>query len=175
MITVPFEKRLIMLGSDNDELYDRKSIKDAVKNFRFSSDPAELEREFNKLESVPHNCFGCVDTSTMRIAHEFFSANWLAGGRSNDSLFKETFDRYYVTDGRLTSLVYRIDYYAFMLGTGEYLGDTEDIFGNDDHRRLLIATRKDEISEMFLNFLNDRISNCIMPDYTELDLDDIIL
>lgn len=175
MITVPFEKRLIMLGSDNDELYDRKAIKEGVKNFRFSSDPAELEREFKKLELVPHNCFGCVDTRTMCISHDFFTASWIAGGRTNDSLFKETFDKYYVTEGRMTTLVYRIDYYAFMSGTGEYLGDTEDIFGDNEHYRHLIETQKDEISGMLLNFLNDRISNCVMSDYTELDLDDIIL
>lgn len=174
-IEIPFNKRIILVGGD----YDAKdSIKSAMKNFRFSPDPGELEAEYRKmLQLADHSGFGCTsyESITVNARNKYiWEADWIAGGSLNPSLYTEKIDGYYVRGGRMTSMYINTEYYGFMLGTGEWLFDIEDIFGNEEEYRYLIAhTTYKDMSDIFLNRLHKAYESVTATDY--IAIDDILL
>lgn len=174
-IDIPFNKRIVLVGGD----YDAKdSIKSAMKNFRFSPDPGELEAEYRKmLQTSDHNGFGCVNYDSIKVDernNHIWEANWLAGGSLDPRLYTEIIDGYYVRGGRMATKYIKTEYYGFMLGTGEWLFDSEDLFGTEEEYSYLQAhkTYKD-ISDIFLDKLHKAYESVTTMDYTELD--DILL
>ena len=174
-IEIPFNKRIVLLGGD---YVNKDSIKSAMRNFRFSPDPEELAKEYRKmLHSANHNGFGCTSYESIKANERnnyIWEADWIAGGSLNPSLFTEKFDGYYVCGGRMTSMYINTEYYSFMLGTGEWLFDSEDLFGTEEEYRYLIehSTYKD-ISDIFLDRLHKAYESATATDYIELD--DILL
>lgn len=171
---VPFNKRIVLLGGDCP---DKDSIKSAIKNFRFNPDPEELKKEYQKLLQSNHSGFGCVNYESIKIDGRnsyIWEGDWIAGGGLNSNLYTEKFDGYYVCGGRMTSMYINIEYYAFMLGTGEWLFDTEDLFGNEEEYRY-ITTHKTykEISDIFMDRLHKAYDAATMIDY--INIDDILL
>lgn len=174
-INIPFNKRIVLVGGEID---CKDSIKSAMKNFRFSPDPGELEQEYRKMSrSANGNGFGCTSYDSIKINERnqyIWEADWIAGGSLNPNLYTENIDGYYVRGGRMTSMYYHTEYYGFMLGTGEWLFDTEDLFGNEEEYRYLIAhkTHK-EISDIFLDRLHKAYESATTIDY--INIDDILL
>lgn len=174
-INIPFNKRIVLVGGYFDA---KDSIKSAMKNFRFSPDHYELEKEYQKmLQTCDHNGFGCTgyDSIKANAQNEYiWEADWIAGGSLNPSLYTEKIDGYYVRGGRMTTMYINTEYYGFMLGTGEWLFDTEDLFGTEEEYSYLIShkTYKD-ISEIFLDRLHKAYESVTATDY--IAIDDILL
>lgn len=180
-IYIPFNKRIVLIGGDFDA---KDSIKSAMKNFRFSPDPGELEAEYRKMLRVAdHSGFGCTSYDSIKANAQnkcIWEADWIAGGSLNPSLYTEKIDGYYVRGGRMTSMYINTEYYGFMIGTGEWLFDTEDLFGTEEEYRYLI-TRKYQtehetykaVSDIFLDRLHKAYESATATDY--IAIDDILL
>lgn len=174
-IYIPFNKRIVLVSGEFDA---KDSIKSAMKNFRFSPDPGELEAEYRKMLRVAdHSGFGCTSYDSIKANAEnnhIWEADWIAGGSLNSSLYTEKIDGYYVRGGRMTSMYINTEYYGFMLGTGEWLFDSEDLFGNEEEYRYLIAhTTYKAMSDIFLDRLHKAYESATATDY--IALDDILL
>lgn len=172
---IPFNKRIVLIGGEFDA---KDSIKSVMKNFRFSPDPGELEAEYQKMLRVAvHSGFGCTSYDSIKANAEnnhIWEADWIAGGSLNPSLYTEKIDGYYVRGGRMTSMYINTEYYGFMLGTGEWLFDSEDLFGNEEEYRYLLAhTTYKEISNIFLDKLHKAYESATAADY--IAIDDILL
>lgn len=175
MIDIPFNKRIVLVGG---EFEAKDSIKSAMKNFRFSPEPSELKAEYRKmLQSANSNGFGCTSYDSIKADAEnnyIWQADWIAGGSLNPSLYTEKFDGYYVRGGRMTTMYINTEYYGFMLGTGEWLFDTEDLFGTEgEYKYLLAHTTYKEISDIFLDKLHKAYESATATDY--IAIDDILL
>lgn len=174
-IEIPFSKRIVLLGGDQE---NKDSIKSAMKNFRFSPNPDELAKEYRKmLHTANSNGFGCTSYESIKANERnnyIWEADWIAGGNVNPSLYTEKISGYYVCGGRMTSMYINTEYYSFMLGTGEWLFDTEDLFGTEEEYRYLIehSTYKD-ISDIFLDRLHKAYESVTATDY--ISIDDILL
>lgn len=174
-IDIPFNKRIVLVGG----YYDAKdSIKSAMKNFRFSPDPGELEAEYKKmLRLSDHTEFGCTryESITAPEPNYIWEADWIAGGNVNPSLYTEKIDGYYVRGGRMiTMYINSSEYYGFMLGTGEWLFDTEDLFGTEGEYKYLIEHKMyKDISDIFLDRLHKAYESATATDY--IAIDDILL
>lgn len=174
-INIPFSKRIVLVGGYFDA---KDSIKSAMKNFRFSPDRYELEKEYQKmLQTCDHGGFGCTsyDSIKANAQNEYiWEADWIAGGSLNPSLYTEKIDGYYVRGGRMTTMYINTEYYGFMLGTGEWLFDIEDLFGTEEEYSYLLShkTYKD-ISEIFLDRLHKAYESVTATDY--IAIDDILL
>ena len=180
-IYIPFNKRIVLVGG---EYSAKDSIKSAMKNFRFSPDPDELEAEYRKmLQMSDHSGFGCTSYDSIKVNernNNIWEADWIAGGSLNPSLYTEKIDGYYVRGGRLTSMYVITEYYGFMIGTGEWLFDTEDLFGTEEEYRYLI-TRKYQteyetykaVSDIFMDRLHKAYESATATDY--IAIDDILL
>ena len=174
-INIPFSKRIVLVGGEIDA---KDSIKSAMKNFRFSPDPGELEKEYRKmLQTCDHGGFGCTNYDSIKANagnNYIWEADWIAGGSLNRSLFTEKIDGYYVRGGRMTTMYINTEYYGFMLGTGEWLFDTEDLFGTEgEYKYLLAHTTYKEISDIFLDKLHKAYESATATDY--IAIDDILL
>lgn len=174
-IDIPFNKRIVLVGG---EYSAKDSIKSAMKNFRFSPDPGELEAEYRKmLRLADHSGFGCTSYESIKIDernNNIWQADWIAGGNLNPSLYTEKIDGYYVRGGRMTTMYINTEYYGFMLGTGEWLFDTEDLFGTEEEYRYLIAhTTYKAMSDIFLDRLHKAYESATATDY--IAIDDILL
>lgn len=175
MIDIPFNKRIVLVGGYFDA---KDSIKSAMKNFRFSPDPGELKKEYQKmLQTCDHGGFGCTSYESIKANagnNYIWEADWIAGGSLNPSLYTEKIDGYYVRGGRMTTMYINTEYYGFMLGTGEWLFDTEDLFGTEEEYSYLIShkTYKD-ISDIFLDRLHKAYESTTATDY--IAIDDILL
>lgn len=175
MIDIPFNKRIVLVGG---EYSNRDSIKSAMKNFRFSPDRYELEAEYRKMLRLANsNGFGCVNYDSIKIDernNNIWEADWIAGGSLKSSLFTEKIDGYYVCGGRMTTMYINTEYYGFMLGTGEWLFDTEDLFGTEEEYRYLIDhTTYKAMSDIFLDRLHKAYESATATDY--IAIDDILL
>lgn len=175
MIDIPFNKRIVLIGGDYP---DKDSIKSAMKNFRFSPDRYELETEYRKmLKAANSTGFGCVNYDSIKIDernNNIWEADWIAGGSLKPSLFTEKIDGYYVRGGRMTTMYINTEYYGFMLGTGEWLFDTEDLFGTEEEYRYLIDhTTYKAMSDIFLDRLHKAYESATATDY--IAIDDILL
>lgn len=175
MIEVPFNKRIVLVGGDYP---DRDSVKSAMKNFRFTTDPGELEQEYRKmLQLSKHTGFGCVNYDSIKIDarnEHIWKANWIAGGSLDPRLYTEIIDGYYVRGGRMTNMYINTGYYGFMLGTGEWLFDSVDLFGNEEEYSYLQShSTYKQISDIFMDRLHKAYESITAMDYTELD--DILL
>lgn len=174
-INIPFNKRIVLVGGEIDA---KDSIKSAMKNFRFSPDPGELKKEYRKmLQTSDHSGFGCTSYESIKANAQneyIWEADWIAGGSLNPSLYTEKIDGYYVRGGRMTTMYINTKYYGFMLGTGEWLFDTEDLFGTEEEYSYLIdhSTYK-AISEIFLDRLHKAYESVTATDY--IAIDDILL
>lgn len=174
-IEIPFNKRIVLVGGS----YAAKdSIKSAMKNFRFSPDPGELEAEYRKmLQMSDHSGFGCISYESIKVDEEnnnIWEADWIAGGNLNPSLYTEKIDGYYVRGGRMTSMYVNTEYYGFMLGTGEWLFDSEDLFGTkEEYRYLIDHTTYKDMSDIFLDRLHKAYESATATDY--IAIDDILL
>lgn len=174
-INIPFNKRIVLVGGEIDA---KDSIKSAMKNFRFSPDPGELEKEYRKMLRLANgNGFGCTSYDSIKADernNHIWEADWIAGGSLNPRVFTEKIDGYYVRGGRMTTMYINTEYYGFMLGTGEWLFDTEDLFGTEEEYRYLIdhSTYK-AISDIFLDRLHKAYESATATDY--IALDDILL
>jgi hypothetical protein len=180
-IYIPFNKRIVLVGG---EYSAKDSIKSAMKNFRFSPDPGELEAEYRKmLQMSDHSGFGCTSYESIKANAQnkcIWEADWIAGGSLNPNLYTEKIDGYYVRGGRMTSMYINTEYYGFMVGTGEWLFDTEDLFGTEEEYRYLI-TRKYQteyetykaVSDIFMDRLHKAYESATATDY--IALDDILL
>lgn len=174
-IYIPFSKRIVLVGG---EYSAKDSIKSAMKNFRFSPDRYELETEYRKMLKAPNSTgFGCVSYDSIKIDarnNNIWEADWIAGGRLNPSLYTEKIDGYYVRGGRMTTMYINTEYYGFMLGTGEWLFDTEDLFGTEEEYSYLIdhSTCK-QISNIFMDRLRKTYESATATDY--IAIDDILL
>jgi hypothetical protein len=174
-IEVPFNKRIVLVGGDYE---NKDSIKSAMKNFRFSPDPGELAKEYRKmLQLSRHTGFGCINYDSIKIKPEYeyiWEANWLAGGSLDPRLYTEIIDGYYVRGGRMTTMYINTEYYAFMLGTGEWLFDSVDLFGTEEEYNYLQShSTYKQISDIFMDRLHKAYDSITAMDYTELD--DILL
>lgn len=175
MIDIPFSKRIVLVGG---EINAKDSIKSAMKNFRFSPDRYELEKEYRKmLQTCDHGGFGCTNYDSIKANagnNYIWEADWIAGGSLNPSLYTEKIDGYYVRGGRMTCMYINTEYYGFMLGTGEWLFDSEDLFGNEEEYRYLIAhTMYKDMSDIFLDRLHKAYESATATDY--IAIDDILL
>ena len=176
MIDIPFNKRIVLIGGDFD---CKDSIKSAMKNFRFSPDPGELEKEYRKmLQTSNSNGFGCVNYDSIKIDqrnNNNWEADWLAGGGNlHPNLYTEKIDGFYVRGGRMTSMYVNTEYYAYMLGTGEWLFDHEELFGTEEEYRELISHRTyKQISDIFMERLHKAYESATATDY--IAIDDILL
>lgn len=174
-INIPFNKRIVLVGG---KFEDKDSIKSAMKNFRFSPDPDELKKEYqNMLRTANSSGFGCVDYDSIKINqrnNNIWEADWLAGGSLNSSLYTEKINGYYVRGGRMTTMYINTEYYAYMLGTGEWLFDHEELFGTKEEYRYLIdhSTYK-QISDIFMDRLRKAYESATATDY--IAIDDILL
>jgi hypothetical protein len=174
-IDIPFSKRIVLVGGEIDA---KDSIKSAMKNFRFSPDPGELEAEYKKmLRLSDHTGFGCTSYESIKANERneyIWEADWIAGGNVNPSLYTEKIDGYYVRGGRMTTMYINTEYYGFMIGTGEWLFDTEDLFGTEEEYSYLLAhTTYKEISDIFLDKLHKAYESATATDY--IAIDDILL
>lgn len=175
-IDIPFNKRIVLVGGEFDA---KDSIKSAMKNFRFSPNPGELEAEYRKmLQMSDHSGFGCTNYESIKADegnNYIWQADWIAGGSLNRSLYTEKIDDgYYVRGGRMTTMYINTEYYGFMLGTGEWLFDTEDLFGTEgEYKYLLNHTTYKEISDIFLDKLHKAYESATATDY--IAIDDILL
>lgn len=172
---IPFNKRIVLIGGEFD---CKDSIKSAMKNFRFSPDPGELEKEYRKmLQAANSNGFGCVNYDSIKIDqrnNNIWEADWLAGGSLNSSLYTEKIDGFYVRGGRMTTMYINTEYYAYMLGTGEWLFDHEELFGTKEEYRELISHRTyKQISDIFMERLRKAYESATATDY--IAIDDILL
>lgn len=174
-INIPFSKRIVLVGGDYP---DKDSIKSAMKNFRFTPDPDELKKEYRKMLRLANgNGFGCTSYDSIKADernNHIWEADWIAGGNLNPSLYTEKIDGYYVRGGRMTTMYINTEYYGFMLGTGEWLFDTEDLFGTEEEYSYLLdhSTYK-AISEIFLDRLHKAYESVTATDY--ISIDDILL
>ena len=174
-INIPFSKRIVLVGGEIDA---KDSIKSAMKNFRFSPDPGELEKEYRRMLRLTNsNGFGCTSYDSIKADAQnnyIWEADWIAGGSLNPSLYTEKIDGYYVRGGRMTTMYINTEYYGFMLGTGEWLFDTEDLFGTEEEYKYLIdhSTYKD-MSDIFLDRLHKAYESVTATDY--IAIDDILL
>jgi len=170
-IEVPFNKRIVLLGG---EFNAKDSIKSAMKNFRFSPDPSELAKEYRKmLHSANSNGFGCTSYDSIKANKRnnyIWEADWIAGGSLNPSLYTEIIDGYYVRGGRMTTMYINTEYYAFMLGTGEWLFDSVDLFGTEEEYNYLQShSTYKQISDIFMDRLHKAYDSITAMDFTELD------
>lgn len=174
-IDIPFNKRIVLVGGDSSA---KDSIKSAMKNFRFSPEPDELEAEYRKmLQMSVHNGFGCTNYESIKADKKnnyIWKADWIAGGSLNRSLFTEKIDGYYIPGGRMINMYINTEYYGFMLGTGEWLFDTEDLFGTEEEYKYLIDhTTYKAISDIFLDELHKAYKSATATDY--ITIDDLLL
>ena len=174
-INIPFSKRIVLVGGEIDA---KDSIKSAMKNFRFSPDPGELEKEYRKmLQTCDHNGFGCTSYDSINVDAQnnyIWEADWIAGGSLNPSLYTEKIDGYYVRGGKMTTMYINTEYYAYMLGTGEWLFDHEELFGTKEEYRELISHRTyKQISDIFMDRLRKAYESATATDY--IAIDDILL
>lgn len=182
-IDIPFNKRIVLVGGDFSA---KDSIKSAMKNFRFSPEPDELEAEYRKmlqmsvhkmLQMSVHNGFGCISYESIKADEKnnnIWEADWIAGGSLNRSLYTEKIDGYYIRGGKMTSMYINTEYYGFMLGTGEWLFDTEDLFGTEEEYKYLIAhTTHKDMTDIFLDELHKAYESATATDY--ITIDDILL
>lgn len=177
-IDIPFNKRIVLVGGDSSA---KDSIKSAMKNFRFSPEPDELEAEYRKMLQMQqmsvYNGFGCINYESIKADENnnyIWKADWIAGGSLNRSLFTEKIDEYYIRGGRMTSMYINTEYYGFMLGTGEWLFDTEDLFGTEEEYKYLIAhTTYKDMTDIFLDELHKAYESATATDY--ITIDDILL
>lgn len=176
MIHLPFEDRIIFIGGrwvgEKPEL-----IKNHMRRFQFTPDPDGLKFQYRKLLECSHDGFGCIATASMRLGqYNMFTADWVAGGTLNYGVCEEKFSDYEYRAGKLQS-IYSLytgetpKYFAFMTGTGNYIGDLEDCFGSIDAFKELIVNHKNaEITERLITMLK---SGGATEEYIELD--DLIL
>lgn len=174
-IDIPFNKRIVLVGGVSSA---KDSIKSAMKNFRLSSEPDELEAEYRKmLQMSVHNRFGCTNYESIKADEKnnyIWKADWIAGGSLNRSLYTEKIDGYYIRGGRMTSMYINTEYYGFMLGTGEWLFDTEDLFGTEEEYSYLLAhTTYKDMTDIFLDELHKAYESATATDY--ITIDDILL
>lgn len=174
-INIPFNKRIVLVGGYFDA---KDSIKSAMKNFRFSPDPGELKKEYQKmLQTCGHNGFGCTSYDSIKVNAQnnyIWEADWIAGGSLNPSLYTEKIDGYYVRGGKMTTMYINTEYYGFMLGTGEWLFDTEDLFGTEEEYSYLQSHKTyKEISDIFMDRLHKAYESVTATDY--IAIDDILL
>ena len=179
---VPFENRIVLLGYDlalaGYTVHNKERLKNAVKNFQFSPDPAKLKEEYRKIFNAQPTGFGVIDATTMRVNPEdgFFTCAWIQGGTLGKNVYEEEIDDYFTEEGRFVTLCRNACYYVFMTGTGQYLCDTEEIYGNaDEYRRLLSVKPKYEISSMLEDMLRKKMLEAGSSGDEYIDLDDIIL
>lgn len=179
---VPFENRIVLIGYDSaDSTYavqNKARLKNAVKNFQFSPDPEILRQEYRKIFDVPHTGFGVIDATTMHVDPEdgIFTCSWIQGGLLNADVYKEEIDEYFVEGGRFSTLCRTAGYHVFMRGTGQYLCDSEEIYGNaDEYRHLLSVKTKYEISSMLEDMLSKKMLETDSGEDNYIDLDDIIM
>lgn len=176
MIHLPFEDRIILIGArwqgDNPE-----HIKECMHQFQFTPDPDGLHVQFKKLMECAHDGFGCINAKSMKSGREnIFTADWVAGGDINVGVWHEEIPEYEYPDGRLQSLyslssIGNPKYFAFMTGTGSYIGDLVDCFDSKEALTELISNNKRaEITERIIAMLRSGSSG---EDYIELD--DLIL
>lgn len=177
MIHLPFEDRIILLGARWQSNLP-ENIKEHMKMFQFTPDPDELRVQFKKLLECNHDGFGCINGKSMKSGREnVFTADWVAGGNLNAGVWHEKIPEYDYPDGRLQSM-YSVSstngnpkYFAFMTGTGSYIGDLEDCFGSKEaFKELILAHKNAEITERVIAMLKSGSSS---EEYIELD--DLIL
>ena len=177
MIHLPFEDRIILIGcrwqGGNPE-----DIKEHMKRFQFTPEPFELRTQYTKLLECAHDGFGCINAKSMKSGqYNMFTADWVAGGNLNPGVWYEKFSEYDFLNGKLQS-IYDVSstsgnpkYFAFMTGTGSYIGDLEDCFGSKEaFKELILANKNAEITERLITMLKSGNST---DDYIELD--DLIL
>lgn len=176
MIHLPFEDRIILIGcrwqGGNPE-----DIKEHMKRFQFTPEPFELRTQYTKLLECAHDGFGCINAKSMKSGqYNMFTADWVAGGNLNPGVWYEKFSEYEFPNGKLQS-IYGLNtsdnpkYFAFMTGTGSYIGDLEDCFGSKEaFKELILANKNAEITERLITMLKSGNST---DDYIELD--DLIL
>ena len=177
MIYLPFEGRIILIGA-RWQGGNPGYIKEYMNRFQFITDPDELSAQYKKLMECAHDGFGCINAKSMKSGQEnVFTADWVAGGNLNAGVWHEKIPEYDYPDGRLQSLYnfgYSNDnpkYFAFMTGTGSYIGDLEDCFGSKEALAQLISdNKKAEITERVIVMLKSGSSS---EEYIELD--DLIL
>lgn len=85
---VPFENRIVLVGYDlalaGYTVHNKERLKNAVKNFQFSPDPAKLKDEYRKIFNAQPTGFGVIDATTMRVnpedgflpVHGFRAVRW---------------------------------------------------------------------------------------------------
>lgn len=177
MIHLPFEDRIILIGcrwqGGNPE-----DIKEHMKRFQFTPEPFELRTQYTKLLECAHDGFGCIAAASIKAGqYNMFTADWVAGGNVNPDVFREDIPEYDFLNGKLQS-IYDVSstsgnpkYFAFMTGTGSYIGDLEDCFGSKEaFKELILAHKNAEITERVIAMLK---SGGSADDYIELD--DLIL
>lgn len=176
MIHLPFEDRIILIGA-RWQGGNPETIKNHMKRFQFTPDPDRLHSQYRMLMECAHDGFGCINAKSMKARREnVFTADWVAGGDISPGVWHEEFSEYEFPDGRLQSL-YNVNsfgnpkYFAFMTGTGSYIGDLEDCFGSKEALTQLISdNKKYEITERVIAMLKSGSSS---EEYIELD--DLIL
>lgn len=177
MIYLPFEDRIILLGA-RWQGGNPGYIKEYMNRFQFTSDPDELRAQYKKLMECVHDGFGCINAKSMKSGqYNMFTADWVAGGSLNAGVWHEKIPEFDYVDGKLQSL-YCISstndnprYFAFMTGTGSYIGDLEDCFGSKEaFKELVLANKNAEITERLIAMLKSGVGS---EEYIELD--DLVL
>lgn len=176
MIHLPFEDRIVFVGARWQGGIP-ENIKEHVKQFQFTPDPDGLRSQYKKLMECAHDGFGCIAAASMKAGREdVFTADWVAGGSLNPGVWHESFTSYDYPEGRLQS-IYGLNtgdnpkYFAFMTGTGNYIGDMEDCFGSKEaFKELILAHKNAEITERVIAMLRSGVGS---EEYIELD--DLIL
>lgn len=177
MIYLPFEDRIVFIGA-RWQGGNPGYIKEYMNRFQFTPDPDELRAQYKKLMECAHDGFGCINAKSMKSGQgNVFTADWVAGGSLNAGVWHEKIPNYDYEDGRLQS-IYSVSstngnpkYFAFMTGTGSYIGDLEDCFGSKEaFKELILANKNAEITERLIAMLKSGSSS---EEYIELD--DLIL
>lgn len=177
MIHLPFEDRIVFIGA-RWQGGNPGYIKEYMNRFQFTSDPDELRAQYKKLLECAHDGFGCINAKSMKSGqYNMFTADWVAGGSLNAGVWHEKIPEFDYVDGKLHSM-YSVSstngnpkYFAFMTGTGSYIGDLEDCFGSKEaFKELILANKNAEITERLITMLKTGNST---DDYIELD--DLIL
>lgn len=176
MIYLPFEDRIVFVGTRWQGGIP-EHIKERVKQFQFSPVPDVLRSQYRRLMECTHDGFGCIAAASMKAGRDnVFTADWVAGGELTPGVWNESFADYDYPEGRLQN-IYNLNtdnnpkYFAFMTGTGNYIGDMEDCFGSKEaFKELILANKKAEITERLIAMLRSGVGS---EEYIELD--DLIL
>lgn len=174
MIKVPFEDRVMLIGTNYREDLAEKLKKNAM---NLHVDVDNMRQVFQQARDG-YSKLAVLDYRTIKPSStgEYVVADVIAYADFNLDCFREEIEDYSWRHDTYSCVASRNSFYCVYRGDGQYLFNTDDVYGSNGRKNEMLseAGGKQKVTALFLAKLKDAMENAGITDNT-LDLDDIIL